>query len=123
MSSSNASIELARLRRSSHWREEDGRVAVEAWRSSGLPLATFARQHGLGPTRIRWWRTRLGEQASFSLSAPSAVVPVTIVGTSAQSAELSRMEIVLASGHVVRIGPDFDADALLKLVRVLETSC
>jgi hypothetical protein len=47
-------------------------------------------------------------------------VPVTLVGTSVASAKRSTMEVVLASGHVVRVGTDFDAEALVKLVRVLE---
>jgi hypothetical protein len=33
------------------------------------------------------------------------------------------MEIVLASGHVVRVSADFDADALGRLVRTLEGAC
>ena len=47
MSSSTGPSELARLKRSSYWSEEDGHIVLEAWRKSGLPLATFARQHGL----------------------------------------------------------------------------
>jgi hypothetical protein len=123
MSSSNGSIELARLKRRSYWREEDGRVVVEAWRRSGLPSATFARQHGLGETRVRWWRNRLDEPARRPPSPSPTLIPVTIVETPASSAKRSSMEVVLASGHVVRVGTDFDAEALVKLVRVLEASC
>jgi hypothetical protein len=54
MSNSSSGTELARLKQSSCWREEDGHIAVEAWRRSGLPLATFARRHGLGATRVRF---------------------------------------------------------------------
>jgi hypothetical protein len=96
---------------------------VEAWRKSGLPLATFARQHGLGETRVRWWRNRLDEPARRPASTSPTLIAVTIVGTPASSAKRSSMEVVLASGHVVRVGADFDAEALVKLVRVLEASC
>jgi hypothetical protein len=43
------------------WTADEGRQVVEAWRASGLPLATFARQRGLCAERVRWWRQRLGE--------------------------------------------------------------
>lgn len=123
MSHSSASIELERLKQSAYWREEDGRAVVEALRKSGLPLAVFARQHGLGATRVRWWRNRLEEREEAGPMTPAALVPVTLIGTSAPTAKPSLMEVVLASGHVVRVGSDFDAEALVKLVRVLETSC
>lgn len=123
MSHSNVSVELARLKHSSYWREQDGRVVVEALRKSGLPLATFARQHGLGTTRVRWWRNRLEERAAVPPVTSAALVPVTLVGTLGPTAKPSLLEVVLPSGHVVRVGTDFDAEALVKLVRVLETSC
>lgn len=124
MSSSSEANELARLKRSSYWREQDGRFAVDAWRASGEPLSTFARQHGLSAKRIRWWRDRLAERAVSAPISPATLVPVTIVGAPSPPARAeASMEIVLASGHVVRVGADFDAEALAKLVRTLETSC
>ena len=43
------------------WTAGEARQVVEAWRASGLPLATFARRRGLCAERIRWWGRRLGE--------------------------------------------------------------
>jgi len=123
MSKTSAAIEVGRLKQSCYWREQDGRAVIEAWRRSGLPLATFARQHGLGATRVRWWRNRLDERAPQPPSAPVGLIPVTVVGTSIAVTKPPTMEIVLASGHVVRVRDDFNAEALVKLVRVLETSC
>lgn len=125
MSSSSTANDLARLQRSAYWREDEGRLAVKAWRASGQPLATFARHHGLGATRLRWWRNRLlAHEAPATPASQAAIVPVALVRSSspAERAE-STMEIVLASGHVVRVQADFDADALIRLVRTLEAAC
>jgi hypothetical protein len=77
MSSSNGPNELVWLKRCSYWRDDDGRVVVEAWRRSGLPLATFARHHGLGETRMRWWRNRLDEPRVRPPSTSPTLIPVT----------------------------------------------
>lgn len=124
MSNRSISKQMARLRSRSYWREADGRVAVDAWRGSGLTLAGFARQHGLSAQRVRWWRDRLDGDASFAPLSPATIVPVTVVETAPRtSSPASMMEVVLASGHIVRVGVDFDAAALEKLVRTLEASC
>ena len=46
MSKSRSANDLVGLKEKSYWCEEDGRIAVEAWQRSGLPLSTFAWQHG-----------------------------------------------------------------------------
>jgi hypothetical protein len=123
MSSAITSNELTRLKRSRYWRTDDGRMAVQAWRESGLPLSTFAKRSGLSGTRVRWWRDRLREEPSVPLSA-ATLVPVTLLEGPKTSREVpTRMEVELPSGHVLRVGADFDTDALIRLVRALVTSC
>ena len=124
MSKSRLANDLVGLKEKSYWCEEDGRIAVEAWQRSGLPLGTFAWQHGFGVHRLRWWRARLrGVEARAALSL-AAIVPVTVVGSSSSAAtSRATMEVVLESGRVVRVGADFDAEALMRLVRALEAPC
>lgn len=43
------------------WKPEQARQELEAWRSSGLTLATYAERRGVTTTRLSWWRERLGE--------------------------------------------------------------
>ena len=43
------------------WTAAEARRVLDAWRASGLPLATFARKRGLCAERVRWWRQRLGD--------------------------------------------------------------
>lgn len=51
---------------------------VEAWRGSGLPLATFARERGLSAERIRWWRQRLGGWGRRSGEERAQLVPAVV---------------------------------------------
>lgn len=106
--------QIRRLLMVRRWGEDEGRVALAAWRASGLPLQTFAHEQGLCPQRLRAWRGRLGEVP--------ALLPVRVVdrGASASTAVGSVMEVVLATGRRVRLMPDFDDDAVGRLVRVLE---
>jgi hypothetical protein len=56
------------------WKAGEARVVLDAWRDSGLPLATFARRRGLTPERLRWWVQRLGERDQTG-EAPLGLVP------------------------------------------------
>lgn len=49
-----------RIASKQRWTEVEGRAAIEAWQSSGLPLQTFARESGLPWWRLRWWWQKLG---------------------------------------------------------------
>jgi hypothetical protein len=52
---------------------------LDACDRSGLTLAAFARQRGLGPQRLTWWRKRLAETSSCETNSPPvSLVPVTL---------------------------------------------
>jgi hypothetical protein len=84
------------------WTADEGRQVVEAWRASGLPLATFARQRGLCAERVRWWRQRLGEwkgtpgedRPRLVPAVVTEIVPAPVAGTAA-------VVTVRAAGDVV----------------------
>lgn len=52
------------------WTPAEARRTLKAWRKSGLPLATFARERGIGAKRLRWWRIRLGSAVSAAAAKP-----------------------------------------------------
>jgi len=91
------------------WTVEVARAALSALAASGLSVAAFAAREGLDAQRLYGWRRRLGPPESVSPS----FVEVT-------SAAVTPMEVVLRSGHVVRLSPSFDAAALVRLLEVLE---
>ena len=114
---------LARAAASNYWAEGEAQAVLEAYEASGLSVAEFARRHGFGPQRLRWWKKRREEQAGAALS----FVPVHVAAPQSQATrrteEGASMEVVLARGRRIRVEPGFDAGELARLVRALEEAC
>jgi hypothetical protein len=89
-----------------------------AYRRSGLTAAEFAERHGIGVWRVRRWARERGPAESPVAKKPALAVrfaPVQVTGRTAVTGSVE----VLVGGVVVRIGPDFDADLLRRVVEVL----
>ncbi len=93
------------------WTADVARDALSALAESGLSLSAFAAREGLDAQRLYVWRRRLGS----STATPQSFVEV-------RSAAGDPIEVVLRSGHVVRLPPSFDAAALARLLEVLESA-
>ena len=106
-------IDLSRLRRRRPWTEAEGRDAIAAWRASGEGVTRFARRHGFGAERLRWWKVRFEAETATDLS----LVPVHVVAGGHEAG----FEVVVGA-HVVRVPPGFDGAALRRLLEVL-ASC
>jgi hypothetical protein len=102
------------------WSEHEARGVLSAWRKSGLPLDTFAKQRGLVPQRIRHWRKKLeaAPKARVSQEAGNALALLPVQLTSSKRGE--PVAIYLRSGHVIRVGRGFDEDAFARVVALLE---
>jgi transposase-like protein len=86
------------------WTEAKARQLIEEWEESGESLAGFARERGLHPQRLAWWRKRLrpSEWAPASVAtrlAPSTLVPVSVRGAAVERAAAATVEL----GDAVRI--------------------
>jgi hypothetical protein len=78
---------------------------------SGLSLAAWARQRGIGT-----WKLYKARRAAAAGDAPRPTFdPVTIV----PSRSSARFELEVGHGLVLRIPPDFDETSLRRLVEVL----
>jgi hypothetical protein len=102
---------LSKLFKRDRWSAVEARQFLASWPSERISLCAFARQHGVDPRRLYWWRGRLGQATppgiSFKeISLPQSEVPPTL-------------EVVLRSGLVVRVGKSFDEAALRRLLEVL----
>jgi transposase-like protein len=62
--------------RASHWTAETARAVLAAQRQSGECLTQFAREHGLHPQRLFWWRKRLDEEDAAAEGSRPLLVPV-----------------------------------------------
>lgn len=95
--------EVRRIAGSSYWRAEEARVVVEAWRASGMSVATFARRYGIASQRISRWAHRLEDDAPSTHFHPVRVVelPVTEVARD----ESPAIEIIVREGVRIHVLP------------------
>ncbi len=102
-----------------HWR-----TVVREQESSGRTVKEFARSRGLSAATLYWWRSALGRRGAPK-SDRIRLAPVTVVGSTTSNRESSGadFEVVLRSGRRVFVPDCFDADALRRLVAVLEQGC
>ncbi len=101
------------LGRHSYWRQ-----VLARWRRSGLSVRVFCRAEGINEPQFYWWRRKLS-QPKPKEPAP-AFVPVHVVHEPAADLETRSIEVVLANGRCLRVGPGFDPRTLVTLVDLLE---
>jgi hypothetical protein len=96
------------------WTEIEARGALEAWKRSGMSLEAFARSRGIVPQRLHWWKKKL----RFGVAAvkESALVPVRIV----EARRGEPVTVLLRSGHMLKVGRDFDEQTFERVVALLE---
>jgi transposase-like protein len=102
------------------WSATRARELLAEAKQSGESLSAFAQRQGLDPQRLYSWRRKLDAVTSAdSLTTSETFVPVR-VAREARVPSASGLELVLGMGRVIRLGANFDASALLRLVEVLE---
>lgn len=92
------------------WTEAKARSVLAALDASGLSVMQFAAREGLNDKRLYHWRARFRMAAmkkpTFVEIKPAASSPI--------------IEVVLDSGHLVRVPNGFDGVTLRRLVDALE---
>src|SRR5215472_100681 len=121
---------MGRLGSTTSPRARQMRRVLARWRRSGLTLREFGQERGIPLSTLSWWRQvfrRAGEQvnaASRSIAATDAVVftevprPATGLTTTPPV-----LEVVLRSGHVLRVPAGADTETLQRVLHVLQTAC
>lgn len=107
--------------------EEKQRIVAESFEGSRRVSAT-ARRYGLSTSQLFTWRRQAGPSASTRTATTftpafiaSETHEIACTPASVSTADaMGRMEIVLASGRKVVVGPDFDAAALARILDVLD---
>ncbi len=104
------------------WKPEQARRELEAWRSSGLTLATYAERRGVTTTRLSWWRERLGEPnepTSEMRLVPAIVTSMPRPMPASGGAVTVRLpgEVTLEVSDVRLVPPDWVAAVAWKLSR------
>ena len=105
------------------WTREQARAVLEKHASSGLTVQEFAERERIEPSRLYYWRERLGvSTGTGQLAASAASMPERVAFVEVRSHRPSRIELVLRTGHVLFVPDSFDPSALSRLVEILERS-
>jgi transposase-like protein len=106
-------------RSSRHWTAEEARTALAEAERSGLRLSQFASEHGLNVHRLIRWKKQLSAPIAQPLAAFEEVPSGPLV-KAPSIAVRERFEIELRNGRVVRVSESFDAEALRRLLCIVE---
>jgi transposase len=118
-----AASDRARRRRRV-WSDEEKRQIVAETLAPGASVSIVARRHDLNANMLFTWRRQIGPSGLLPASGavtfvPAAITPEAAPTAPAESLLVGRMEIVLAGGDRIIAGPDVDAAALARVVKVL----
>ena len=109
------------------WKIAKARSVLAELAASGLSLHEFASQNGLEPQRLRRWQRRLAREVRRPARAAGPAVPATPalieLRPTASARPAPTVEIVLASGVIVRVAETIDPATLARLVAALERGC
>jgi hypothetical protein len=106
---------LARRR----WTAEDASLVIETAKRSGSTLGAFATRHGLDPQRLWRWSRR-----GAAPEAPAvAFEEVRVHDLHPVPGRDAGVELLLGSGHVLRLRTAFDESTLQRLLAVLGRPC
>src|SRR5262249_27815915 len=120
---------MGRLGSTTSPRARQMRRVLARWQRSGLTLRTFAQQRGIPLSTLTWWRQvfrRTGERVNApSKRAPTsdAVVFTEVPRRATVPATPPVLELVLRSGHVVRVPSGADTTTLQRVGQALQTAC
>jgi hypothetical protein len=117
---------MGRMGSTTSVRARQMRRVLERWQRSGLTLREFGEKRGIPPSTLSWWRRVFrgaGEEEGNGAAVENAVVftevppPVNVAMTPAV------LEIVLDSGHIVRVPAGADTGTLRRVLQALQTTC
>ena len=117
MSSTRTSETEARTR----WSPSEAQAFLKEWRTSGKSLRAYCKRRGVLYERVRRWRCKLEDDQTASSVSFRPVDVVNLPGDSRQDRE--QIEVVLRSGHVLRLKPPFDLSSLRSLIALLDSAC
>ena len=117
---------MGRMGSTTSVRAREMRRVLGRWQRSGLTLREFGEKRGIRPSTLSWWRRVFRDAGAEDRSGSSAENPV-VFSEVPKPAKVPRMpaivEIVLPSGHLVRVPAGADSDTLQRVLQALQTTC
>jgi hypothetical protein len=88
---------------------------IERWQQSQLSQVEYCRQNELIPHRFTYWKRRLAGHQTSPTFVPVPLVPDFSASSSA------KIDLVIAGGFKIQVGPGFDAATLKQLIHTLRS--
>ena len=117
---------MGRMGATTSVRARQMRRVLGRWQRSGLTLREFGEKRGIPPSTLSWWRQvfrRANEEEGNSAAAENAVVFTEVPKPSNVPRTSAVLEIVLPSGHLVRVPAGADTGTLRRVLQALRTTC
>ncbi len=120
---------MGRLGSTTSPRARQMRRVLARWQRSGLTLREFGQRREIPLSTLTWWRQvfrRAGEQvdtAPKSASGSDGVVFTEVPRPATVSTTPPVLEILLRSGHVLRVPAGADTETLQRVLQALQTAC
>ncbi len=102
------------------------RQVLAGWQRSGLPLREFGQKRGVPLSTLNWWRRVFrdaGDEELSGAAAENAVVFTEVPPPASVRRTPAVLEIVLPSGHLVRVPAGVDPATLQRVLQALRTTC
>ena len=119
-------MEVLGTERRRRWSLQDKLRIVEETLQPGVTVSEVARRHGLAPSVVFTWRRlaregRLGDAGTAFMPVEITPVPVQTTPVASPPRRTGLIEIVLGRGRRVRVDRDVDAEALRRVLQVVES--
>jgi hypothetical protein len=113
--------------RAAYWRKH-----ISQWSKSGLTQAEYCRLNEVSAAAFQWWKGQLRRKSNAQKAIPAkrqrrngssnAMQFVEVHGVPPAHGRCGETyEVVLSRGRAIRVGRDFDSDALKRLIAAVES--
>ena len=102
---------MGRIGSTTSVRARQMRPVLARWQHSGLTLREFGEKRGIPPSTLSWWRQvfrRAGDEEGKGVAAENPVAFTEVPPPAKVPRTRSVLEIVLHSGHLVRVPAGVD---------------
>jgi hypothetical protein len=117
---------MGRMGSTTSVRARQMRRELARWQRSGLTLREFAEKREIPQSTLSWWRQVFrcaGEEEGNGAAVENAVVFTEVPKPANVPKTPAVLEIVLASGHIVRVPAGADTATLRRVLQALRTTC
>jgi transposase len=119
-------IEVLGTERRRRWSLQDKLQIVEETLQPGVTVTEVARRHSLAPSVVFTWRRlaregRLGDAGPAFMPVEITPIPAQVPSAASPPRRIGLIEIVLGCGRCIRVDREVDADALRRVLQVVES--